>query len=167
MDRIIFGDKVRSFLKKYRYPAIILAVGVVLMSLPTREEADSLPQTTQPIAEQTSLADSLEDILSKMEGVGSVRVLLTEAQGGETIYQTDEDQNNGENSSSLREETVILSDERRTETGLVRQKIPPVYRGAIIVCQGADQPAVKLAIVNAVANVTGIGADRISVLKMK
>ena len=39
--------------------------------------------------------------------------------------------------------------------------------GAIIVCQGGDSPTVRLNIVEAVSNVTGIGSDRITVLKMK
>lgn len=35
-----------------------------------------------------------------------------------------------------------------------------------MVCQGADNAAVRLAIVEAVSKVTGLGANRISVLKM-
>ena len=49
----------------------------------------------------------------------------------------------------------------------VQQVLPESYRGAIVVCQGADSPAVKLAIVEAVSRATGLGADSISVLKMK
>jgi len=36
-----------------------------------------------------------------------------------------------------------------------------------VVCQGADDPAVRLAVSQAVSSVTGISTDRISVLKMK
>jgi stage III sporulation protein AG len=36
-----------------------------------------------------------------------------------------------------------------------------------VVCQGADDPVVKLLIVDAVSKVTGLGADKISVMKMK
>ena len=50
---------------------------------------------------------------------------------------------------------------------MVRTIVPPVYLGAIIVCQGGDSPAVRLAVVEAVSNVTGIGSDRITVEKMK
>jgi stage III sporulation protein AG len=39
--------------------------------------------------------------------------------------------------------------------------------GAIVVCQGGDQPTVRLAILDAVSKVTGLGADKISILKMK
>ena len=49
----------------------------------------------------------------------------------------------------------------------MRQENPAQYLGVIVVCEGADSPAVRLAIVEAVSDVTGLGADRISVLKMK
>ena len=39
--------------------------------------------------------------------------------------------------------------------------------GAVVVCQGADQPAVRLDVTNAVAAYTGLGSDKISVIKMK
>jgi stage III sporulation protein AG len=86
-------------------------------------------------------------------------VLLTPASGKETLYQTNE---NGDDS-----DTVIITDSSRNESGLIRQVNPPVYLGAIVLCQGGDRPSVRLAIVDAVSKVTGLGADRISVLKMK
>ena len=39
--------------------------------------------------------------------------------------------------------------------------------GAVVVCQGADQPYVRLDVTNAVAAYTGLGSDKISVIKMK
>ena len=53
------------------------------------------------------------------------------------------------------------------ESGLIRQINPPAYLGAIVVCQGADNNTVRLAIVEAVSRATGLGADKISVLKMR
>ena len=93
--------------------------------------------------------------------------MLTEAAGSETIYQTDEDRSETSDAQNIRVETVIVSGSERTETGLVRTVVPPVYLGAIIVCQGGDSPAVRLSVAEAVSNVTGIGTDRITVLKMK
>lgn len=39
--------------------------------------------------------------------------------------------------------------------------------GAVVVCQGADQSSVRLDVTNAVAAYTGLGSDKISVIKMK
>jgi len=39
--------------------------------------------------------------------------------------------------------------------------------GAVVVCEGAQDPAVRLNVTNAVAAYTGLGSDKISVMKMK
>ena len=154
--------------KKYRFPALILLLGIILMTLPIKEKKAAEPvQTEEPNISQTDLQGALEDILCLIQGAGKVRVLLTEAAGEQTLYQTDEDmQANGE-SESIRQDTVLLTDSAREEAGLIRQIIPPVYQGAVILCQGADSAAVRLAIIQAVASATGLTSDKIAVLKMK
>ena len=100
-------------------------------------------------------------------GFIAVQVMLTLASGEETLYQTNEDYSIGDNTNTKRSDTVTVTDAQRNETGLIRQQNPPKYLGAIVVCNGADSPEVRLAVVEAVSKVTGLGADDISVLKMK
>lgn len=139
-------------LEKYKFALLILAVGIVLMLLPQREEA---AEETVAIETEVTLEERLEAILSRIDGAGEVKVLLTEAVGSEILYQTDE------------HDTVILTDAQRSEEGLVRRRDPPVYQGAIVVCKGADDPQVRLSVVEAVRSATGLGADKITVVKMK
>ena len=124
-----------------------------------------------PSAAMETAADSMEErlaeILSHVAGAGKVQVLLTEATGAQTFYQENRDSAEGNQNKSTRTDTVILSDSSRGQTGLVSQINPPTYLGAIVLCQGADQSAVRLAITEAVANATGLGYHKISVLKMK
>ena len=63
--------------------------------------------------------------------------------------------------------TVIITDSQRSESGLIRQVNPAAYKGAIVVCQGADSPSVRLAVTQAVSKITGLGTDSICVLKMQ
>lgn len=167
MDWINITGKVKTLAGKYKYVLLILLLGIFLMSLPEGTEKPAQPEPPTPEVAYKSKGEELEEILAQIEGVGKVRVMLTEAAGSETIYQTDEDRSRSPDSESLRVETVIVSDSDRTEKGLIRTVVPPVYLGAIIVCQGGDSPAVKLAVAQAVSNVTGIGTDRITVVKMK
>lgn len=162
MDWVILKNKSGEIIRKYKYVALVLALGIFLMLLPnsTQESEESVPLQTEPVS---SVSQELEDILSLIDGVGKVKVMLTESAGGETLYQTDEDRDE----QSVRVDTVIVTDSNRTEQGLVKQVNPPVWLGAIVVCQGADRPAVQLSVVEAVSNVTGISTDRITVLKMK
>ncbi len=155
-------NKVMSYTKKYRYVVLILVIGLVLMCIPNiGQNRDKNKETAEPVLQEpTQTADmQLAEILSSIEGAGKVKVLLTVSEGERTIYQT--------NVNNTQVSTVVVTDAQRKQDGLVMQVISPVYLGAIVVCQGADSPKVRLAVVEAVSNVTGLGADRISVLKMK
>ena len=156
MDGIEPKQRINALFGKYKYPILVVLVGLALLLLPGRE-AEEAAAPVQTVTEE-SLEQRLEALLAQIEGAGAVRVLLTEDTGRETLWQTDVD--------SDRENTVIVEDSDRNETGLVRRTRSPSYRGAVILCQGADVPSVKLAIVEAVRCVTGLGADRISVQKM-
>ena len=161
MGRLKIPDTVTDFVKKYRYVVLVLLAGIILMCLPGKARETQTESTVHTTQEVTDTARELEQILSHVKGAGKVRVMLTRAQGERTIYQT----NRSGDGSSM--DTVVITGSDRTQQGLVRQIDPPVYLGAVIVCQGGDDPAVRLAIVDAVSDATGLGADKISVLKMK
>ena len=81
----------------------------------------------------TPLPESLEEILSKISGAGKVSVLLTQAAGEETLYQTNENVSSDESGNNSRRETVLVSGSGREETGLIRQVKAPTYLGAVLV----------------------------------
>lgn len=155
--------KLKSLAGKYRYVFLVVIAGIFLMCLPGRQEKTDA--TASPIAETQSLQEDLEQILETIQGVGKVRVLLTQAVGERSEYIRDE--NYGGSGDTRQWDTVIITDENRAQKGLVSQVISPVYQGAVVVCQGGDSAAVRLAVVEAVCDATGLSADKISVLKMK
>lgn len=167
MDWLAIRNKAVELFKKYKYVLLVLALGLFLMALPERSEEPEEAPEPEATAAQESLEERLAKILAQIDGVGKVQVLLTESSGAETIYQTDEDSSASDASNSVRMETVIISGASREEAGLVRRVNPPTYLGAVVVCQGGNLPSVRLAVVEAVSNATGISADRITVLKMK
>ena len=158
-------QRINALLGKYKYPILVALVGLGLMLLPSEQEPTE--PTEPPRAVECSLEEKLEALLGRIEGAGQVSVLLTEKEGSQTLYQTDSQTDADDSGSRRTDDTVLIEDENRTESGLVRQTLGPVYRGAVILCQGADDPSVKLAVVEAVRCVTGLGADQISVQKMK
>lgn len=168
MDIKLIGDKINIFLKKYKFIILVLLIGFVLILLPESKDQRDIVQTpTVADAAEKSFEDKLAEILTQIEGAGKVKVLLTVSEGEEIIFQTDEDVSNSNDASSKDSSTVTVTDASKSQNGLVRQIIPPSYRGAIIVCQGADDPTVRLSVTEAVAKITGIGTNCISVLKMK
>ena len=158
--------KIRQIFKKYKYALIILIVGIILMMLPDKTEIQTT-DSISTISTQKSLDEELAQILSLIDGAGEVQVLLTKEIGEETIYQTDEDTSVQADSSSVKIKTIILTTADKAQTGLIKQINPPKYLGAIVLCQGADRPSVRLAVTEAVSKITGLGANNISVLKMK
>jgi stage III sporulation protein AG len=169
MGIIDWKNGITEAFRKYKYVWIVLLVGILLMLLPSpadKENHNELLATEQENV-QENMELRLESLLSEVSGAGQVKVLLSVSQGEQTIYQTDSSYAQGQNDTDTRTQTILITDSQRNETGLIHQINPPKYMGAIILAQGADDPVVKLEIVEAVGKITGLGADRISVLKMQ
>lgn len=169
MDIVKCKNRIMEAVSKYKYVWIVLLAGVILMMLPGKDIQNTARQAQQQTVhtEENNLQEQLEVILGQIAGAGRVKVMLAVAQGERTIYQTDSTYAQSENSTDSRTQTILITDSERNETGLVLQTNPPVYQGAIVLAQGADNPSVKLAIAEAVSDVTGLGTDRISILKMQ
>ena len=154
-----------STVRQYKYVVIIAVVGIVMLLFPTGAKSD--PQVISEAQENIlTVEEHLAAVLSLVKGAGRVEVFLSQEFGEEILYQTDEDNSSTGNGYDTRKDTVTISGVNREEKGLIRQINPPTYKGAIIVCQGADDPVVRLMIVEAVSRVTGLGASKISVLRM-
>lgn len=167
MDIGQWTRNIPKWLHKYRYPMVILLVGLVLLTLPGKKTEQKKQDAPTVSTQQPDTGQRLAQILAQIEGVGKVNVMLTVAESEKTLYQSDEDVTTGDNSSSVHQETILINDSDRNQQALITQVISPKYQGAVVVCQGADIPIVKWAVVEAVSKATGLGADQISVLKMK
>lgn len=167
MEINLIKGKAKELLGKYRYAVLILVLGIALMLLPESGTKQETPEPAQADSGELTVEQQLSQLLSRIQGAGEVEVMLSLASGAQTVYQTDTDTSDDGTKTSGRSDTVTVTDSDRNETGLIAQVNPPVYQGAVILCQGADNPAVRLAVVDAVSKYTGLGADKISVQKMK
>ena len=163
MDPNRLREKLKPLLQKYGLFLSVLLAGIFLMLFPGTSQ-DTLPEPVQ-LSDTTeeSFEAHLSRLLSRMDGAGEVQVFLSLRNGSQTLYQTNESYSGGD----LLQETVVITASDRSQTGLVQRIDPPVYQGAVVLCRGADNAAVRLAITQAVANATGLGTNQISVLKMK
>ena len=157
--------KLSSIIQKYKFVLLILCVGLILILWPTENQSKSNIAVVEQINKTEHISQNeLTSILSRISGAGRVEVLLAAEAYGKTDYQVNVDRSA---SSGERITTVTVTDAQRNEEGLVIKANAPTYRGAIIVCDGADDPTVQLSIISAVSNITGLRSDQISVLKMK
>ena len=137
MDHEEGKQALRAFFKKYRWAAAVVLSGIFLMSLPQgAEKASEHPQT---VLTQPGLGQQLETLLANLQGAGTVRVLLTERSGEQIHYQTDQD--GPQEDRDLK--TVVITGSDRAQAGLVLRTDPPVWQGAVVLCQGADSAAVR------------------------
>ena len=162
-----WSESIKESWGKYKYVLAILLIGMVFMLQPKTEKTEKVTTQTESVTKETELAESLEDILMNIHGAGKVMVLLSVKKGESITYQTDITASEAEKGTDSRSQTVLVTDAQRNETGLIYQKNPPVYLGAIVLTHGADDPVVKLAIVEAVSDITGLSTDKISVLRMQ
>lgn len=155
-----------ALLEKYKFVLLVLLAGVILMLLPT----GSSSKTGEAQSAQPALSFSLEEeeeklrrVLAKIEGAGKLELMLTLKTGAEQVYARNESTGERETKSSL---ALSAAGSGQEETVPVKT-IYPVYQGALVVCEGGDSPTVRLRITEAVSALTGLGADKIAISKMK
>ena len=156
------GKKLKK-LGAYKYSFLILALGVGLLLLPVKEKGIDPPKQEM---EQEDLEARLAAILSQVEGAGCVDVMLTYSEDRMYEYQTNRKTVTDEHGTEEETETVLLSG-TGAESPVIVRSVYPICRGAVVLCQGADSPSVRLRIIDAVSSVTGLSSDKISVIKMK
>ena len=159
----------QSMFDKYKYVLLIGVIGLLLLLWPQPETEIQLPAApTQSRSDDLELR--LQALLEAMDGVGKATVLLTVEHEGETEYAYDRTESQtvseGGGSQSRQQELVTLS-ENGGQTPVLLRSSAPQYRGAVVVCEGGDRAAVRLAVTQVVQSLTGISADRIVISKMK
>lgn len=151
-------------LTAYKYVLLVIAAGLVLLLLPHSEADGDQAQRQESDGTDRSVAeleDKLAETLTHIRGAGRVSVVLTVDGGTERTYASNRTQSQEERE----EEILVISRGSGVEEAVVKQERYPVYRGALVVCEGGEDPEVCLEITRAVAVLTGLGADRISVCK--
>ena len=172
MERKGKDGRLRELWAKYKAAVLIMAVGVICLLWPTEtgegpaEEAGTVSVEVETVL-QTE--ERMERILSRIHGVGRLQLMLTlESTARQELATDTEISVRGSTSvsgdSSRRSETVIISG-TEGEKPVVEYCVSPSYRGAVVVCEGAENASVRLAVTQAVSALTGLGSDRIVVIR--
>ena len=165
-EKQLLPERFRKLAEKNKYVLIVLLAGLLIILWPSGGRASD---EALPVAEQTesSLSFSLEEkeariahALSQIAGAGEVIVVLSLRTSLEQEVAVDED-------SAGRRETVTISTGSGTQSEVTLRYRYPEFRGALVVSQGADDATVRLQITQAVAALTGLGTDRITVTRMQ
>lgn len=159
---------------KYKAVLLVIAAGVICLLWPSSgggEKDNNLTDISLPSTSEEErlerLQEEMEEILGHIQGVGQLSLMLTVDRGTEQVLAGDTSLSySGDTAApedySRSSETVVLSGDGGSV--VVTQEVWPRFRGALVVCEGAGDPAVQLEVVRAVSALTGLGSDKISVV---
>lgn len=145
-------------------------------SLASKKQTDNIENT---IKEDTNdnLEIKLENILSKINGVGKAEVMLTYSESTQVIpvYNKKEKTSNTDESDSgggtrkIEEkdssEEVVYTESSNKSQIATQKTVSPKIEGAIIIAEGAGDSNVKTNIIQAVEAATGLATHKIQVFK--
>lgn len=133
---------------------------------------------TASIASQydhTMTEERLERILREIEGVGSVKVMITYDGTSEkvtaktistsTVTNTNAQGNSSSNTS--RTESPVIISNNGSSSPYILKEIAPGISGVIVVAEGADKPTTRLAIMRACQTILQVNASNIEIFTMK
>ena len=146
---------------------LVLLAGLLLLLLPTGKSSGQERQTSDD-TQLYSLEETerrMAQLLGRMSGVGRVQVMLSLKTGPTLQLAQDMDLEQEEGSLRQRSQPVTVNRGSGWQEALVTRQDYPVYQGAVVVCQGAGSSAVRLAVTEAVAALTGLSSDRVTVAK--
>lgn len=154
---------------QYKYVLLVILAGVVLLLLPSggdQKELAAQVQSEPSVEQEFDLAQTeqrLAQALSKIDGAGEVTVVLTLAGSSRQVLAQDSNSSWQEGGQEESRTTVVISQGSGVQQTVALQQLSPEFQGALVVCSGGDDPAVRLTLTQAVSALTGLGADKISV----
>ena len=126
----------------------------------------------------SNVEERLEKILSRIEGVGDVKVFINYRESSEIVAMYNENSkvsNTEENDTSggIRkiqstdiQKDIIYKEENGEKTPITQKIVQPKLEGAIITAKGANNAEIKTNIIQAVEAVTGLATHKIQVFEM-
>lgn len=192
MEKII--NRIKEYLKNnnngefVRNILVLLIIGVMvfiladIMGSGRNKEANIIKSVNDesynnmPNDYTTVLERKLEDILSRLKGVGEVKVMITLEETEEVVPAFNTTKNNettketdsqGGTREIIREDMTIQVVTGDEGSPIVLKEIKPTIRGVIVIAEGADDLSVKEMLYEAVKTALGIPGNRVEVYSGK
>jgi stage III sporulation protein AG len=125
------------------------------------------------------LEDRLESILTKVEGIGTVDVMITlkgskeeivlkdKPYTQESVNEVDGEGGNRDSSNVSREDTTVLVDGGDgTSMPYILKELAPEFEGILVIAEGGGNIQIKTEIMDAVQVLFNVPAHKVKVMKM-
>ncbi len=146
----------------------------------SKQLAQNMNNTTIETSSNTSkeLEKNLETILSRIQGVGEVKVFINYSESSEVVPMYNEASKNSnteetDTQGGIRkiqeqdsQKEIIYKEENGEKVPITKKIVEPKVQGAIITAKGAGDVNIKTSIIQAVEAVTGLATHKIQVFEM-
>lgn len=146
----------------------------------SKQLAQNVNNTTIETSSNTSkeLEKNLETILSRIQGVGEVKVFINYSESSEVVPMYNEASKNSnteetDTQGGIRkiqeqdsQKEIIYKEENGEKVPITKKIVEPKVQGAIITAKGASDVNIKTSIIQAVEAVTGLATHKIQVFEM-
>lgn len=181
MNTNALKERLRVYLAGFDRKKLIVFLGIAGMLLillselmpDKKQEKSNEPAASDDISSdmyKQQLEKELCDILSKIDGVGETKVMLTLDGTTEYIYAQNLDTTIDTDESSKRESSrneIVITESGGDKKALVKKIIRPQVTGVLIACTGGDDIHNREKIIGAASAVLGIPASRVYVAGLK
>lgn len=161
--------KLKEFVSKLRQTKclpLVCAAVLACVALCAVAFGGKIDKTTDKTTDTQSYIDELTNkivsVIQKIDGCGRTEVAVTAATEGakEYAYETT-DKVVGDKSTQTT--SLVIVDGKP----LVVKSYAPQVLGVVVVCQGGDDPIVRMKVINAVVTLTGVDRDNVRVFTYK
>lgn len=145
---------------------VILVLSELLPNENSIEKAQNQSEPSSAVCcdYEADLEHRLEEIISEIDGAGSVSVMVTLEGSAEDVYAQQE-KDDVENRKHENDYVIVKTDDG--ENGILLKTFQPQVRGVAVVCTGGGSAVVRQSITNTVTAVLGISSARVNISVMK
>lgn len=153
-----------------RFLVLLGVAGMLLIALtewwPRRSAVDTSAVTVTATQVEQALESRITDLLDTVAGVGRCRVMVTLENGEQTVYAADTTRSTTDGGESA-SESYLTVDTADGPVGLPITRIQPTVRGVVVVCAGAEDPAVSERVRAVITTAFHISERRVCVVQQK
>ncbi len=165
------GEKLKQFSKNPNFPKVMIFAFIIIMLIILfadfeKEDDVNLSSGESDFIDSESYAQKIEEdlceIIAVIEGVGELEVMVNLSGTREYVFAEEITNNGGRNENEL-----VIIDNNSEKEAVVKKINTPSISGAVIVCEGGDDPKICEKIYKAVSIALNLPTNRIYVAEMK
>ena len=171
------AEHIKELIKNRKWAVFMTVCGItglllIMISslLPDKKAAPAVKAERQSVYDSSAYCKDtekrLEAFLSEIDGAGEVRVYLTVGSEQRYVYATEGRHSRSDNKTEVEEKYVIVGGGSE-KNALIETVEAPEIMGAVIVCGGGGDAAVREQIYKAASAALGIPTARIYVAKIR